>query len=256
MRTRIIRLVMVASLTLPLACRNRFTPPPEQSGRGGSGPAGAPTMSPMSGYDIYLNAFHLTKDQPSHAMEAHHYCKPVNDEFAQCVLFDGNTAEAHMVGIEYIISERLFETLPAQERASWHPHNYEILSGQLILPYASPADEKKALAGKMNSYGKTWHLWMTGLFGQPGDELPLGPATLEWSYNADGEAPRGLIEQRDRRFGISTDQKRMDRTDIAGLAHPQEGVDALAPAFPYRQSIPGVVDKYQPRVQERQPNWR
>ena len=42
---------------------------------------------------------------------------------AQCVLFDGNTAEARMMGIEYIASEKLYNTLPTEEKAYWHPHN-------------------------------------------------------------------------------------------------------------------------------------
>ncbi len=37
-------------------------------------------------------------------MEAHHYCRVVNDDLLQCVLFDGNTRDANLIGIEYIIS--------------------------------------------------------------------------------------------------------------------------------------------------------
>jgi hypothetical protein len=37
--------------------------------------------------------------------------------------FDGNTRNANLTGIEYIISERLFEQLPRDERPYWHPHN-------------------------------------------------------------------------------------------------------------------------------------
>lgn len=243
MSARAVRVVLLvaslAGLSSSTACRSHVEP---RDGRGGSGFPGA-GLSAMSGFDLALNAFHLAKDQPSHAMEAHHYCKQVFDELAQCVLFDRSTADAHLVGVEYIISERMFESLPAPERALWHPHNYEILSGQLVVPGLSDPDEKKLLAGKMNSYGKTWHLWSTGMFGMPGDVLPVGLPSLQWSYNADGEAPRAMVEERDRRLGISTAQKRMSRVDLVGQARPQEGVDALAPAFPYRQSIPGVVDE-------------
>jgi hypothetical protein len=34
-------------------------------------------------------------------MEAHQFCKQVNEDFAQCVLFDGNTSAANLNGIEY-----------------------------------------------------------------------------------------------------------------------------------------------------------
>ena len=107
-------------------------------------------------------------------MEAHHYCKQVNEDFAQCVLFDGNTSDANMNGVEYIISEAAFEKLPADEKKFWHPHNYEILSGQLVGPGLPQAAEKELMRMKMNSYGKTWHFWHTGAPGKPGDSMPLG----------------------------------------------------------------------------------
>ncbi len=57
-------------------------------------------------------------------------CRVVNDDLLQCLLFDGNTLAANLIGVEYIGSERLFGTLPEQEKPSWHPHNFEVLSGR------------------------------------------------------------------------------------------------------------------------------
>lgn len=48
-------------------------------------------------------------------MEAHHFFHQVNEDFAQCVLFDDNSKSANLNGIEYIISEKLFATLPEGE---------------------------------------------------------------------------------------------------------------------------------------------
>ncbi len=70
-------------------------------------------------------------------MEAHHYCHQVNQDFAQCTLFDGNGPNANRTGIDYFISEKLFETLPVAKRDYRHPHTAEIFSGQ--LPGRSPA---------------------------------------------------------------------------------------------------------------------
>jgi hypothetical protein len=56
---------------------------------------------------IYLNGFHVSKDDPKKQTEAHHYCNQANEDLAQCVLFDGNTADPRMMGLEYIISEKL-----------------------------------------------------------------------------------------------------------------------------------------------------
>ena len=35
--------------------------------------------------------------------------------------------EANLIGIEYIVSERVFDSLPEAEKPYWHPHNYEVL---------------------------------------------------------------------------------------------------------------------------------
>lgn len=200
-------------------------------------------MGPVKKLDMYLVGFHPMKEDRSHSMEAHHYCRQVNQDFAQCVLFDGNSESANMNGIEYIISEKLFETLPADERRYWHPHNYEILSGQLVMPGLPDVAEKEALKGKLNSYGKTWHLWHTGEDGKSGDKLPLGKPMLAWSYNADGEINPAMEKSLERRMGIDLQEKRRQRSDLTPLAKPQEGVDALESSFPNREPIPGVVDK-------------
>src|SRR3954470_13319507 len=108
--------------------------------------------SPVAKMDIYLDGFHPMKDHPDHQMEAHHYCHQMNEDFAQCALFDGSGPQANLNGIEYIISEKLFHTLPDAEKKYWHPHNGEILSGQLIAPGIPEAAEKALMRDKMNSY--------------------------------------------------------------------------------------------------------
>lgn len=200
--------------------------------------------SPVAGFDIYLVGFHPMKDHPEHQMEAHHYCHQMNEDFAQCVLFDSNTRKANMHGVEYIISETLFETLPAEEKTYWHPHNGEILSGQLMAPGIPKVAEKALMKTKMNSYGKTWHVWNTGHMGQPNEKLPMGPPMLAWSFSRDGEAQPGLVEERDRRMKLDTAATRKDRADLTNMARPQSGVDDLKGKFarPTRD-IPGVTNK-------------
>ena len=74
--------------------------------------------SPLGPMDIHLVGFHPMKDDPEHQMEAHHFCHQVNEDFAQCVLFDGDSKGANLNGIEYIISEKLFEGLPEEEKVT------------------------------------------------------------------------------------------------------------------------------------------
>lgn len=226
------------------------------TGSGASGPVGQPAGAPESArtsalataasalqrdaptanLDVYLVGFHPMRDDPAQQMEAHHFCRVVNEELMQCAIFDGNTRTANLVGLEFIIAERLFQGLPPAERRYWHPHNAEILSGQLVAPGIPAAAEHALMASKMNSYGKTWHVWDAAA-----DVLPLGPPHLAWSFNRDGEAQPGLVEARDRRMGIDTTARRRARDDLRPLAHPQEGVDALRGRFGRpTQPIPGV----------------
>jgi hypothetical protein len=199
--------------------------------------------APTHALDIYIVGFHPMKHEPSRQVEAHHFCKQVNEDFMQCALYDGNTAAANLTGIEYIISERLFDTLPRQERRYWHPHNGEILSGQLVAPGLPEIAELELMRSKMNSYGKTWHIW-DATQGAGGESLPLGEPMLAWSFSRAGELKPELLQERDRRMGIDSEERRMARQELVGLAHPQEGVDALAGRFAGPTSpIEGVVDR-------------
>jgi hypothetical protein len=248
-RSCMLGIVFVLAGIAATGCKGGDAPPQQQ-------PAGAPRtpgtgaletgaamlqdVTPVKNIAVYLVGFHPMKDNPSMQMEAHHYCNQVNEDFAQCVLFDGNTDKANMNGLEFIISEKLFESLPQEERKYWHPHNYEILSGQLVGPGLPDVAEKELMRRKMNSYGKTWHVWMDG------DKLPFGDPHLAWSFNRDGEARPGLAEQRDKEMGIDSGAKRRDRADLSSLARPQSGVDALKAAFPNAKGAPeGVRDKGQ-----------
>ena len=104
--------------------------------------------------------------------------------------------------------------------------------------------EKELMKSKMNSYGKTWHVWNTGMPGHAADQIPLGPARLAWSFNRDGEVNPQLLEQRDRKLKVDTAKMREERKDLQPLAKPQSGVDALEGKFARPTTpIPGVVDK-------------
>jgi hypothetical protein len=70
-------------------------------------------------------------------VRAHHYCSHVNEEVRQFVLYDGPGADAKLIGIEYIISRRLYEGLPPEEKPFWHSHVYEVTSGMLYCPNVS-----------------------------------------------------------------------------------------------------------------------
>lgn len=221
-------------------------PGADKSGRTSVLEAGARALqsaSPAAALDLHLTGLHPMRDDPGHQLVAHHFCHQVNEDFAQCALFDGDGADARLNGIEYIVSARLFESLPAAERRYWHPHNYEILSGQLQAPGLPAVAEMAFMRQKMNSYGKTWHVWHTGGVGSRADALPLGEPRLGWSFNRDGEASPPLLSDYFRRLQQSAEAARKERAELRDLARPQSGVDALKGRFGRpAQELPGVRD--------------
>src|SRR5690606_38249958 len=140
----------------------------------------------------------------------------------------GSTSDSNLVGVEYTISENLFSSLAGEGKRYGHPHNYEILSGQLVMAGAGAIAEEAALQTKRNSDGKTWHIGDTGHFGRPAaNALPVGEPMLAWSYNRDGEAPDKLLEERDERLKVDIWAKREDRASLAPDARPQMGEKEL-----------------------------
>ncbi|WP_436874292.1 OBAP family protein [Kosakonia sacchari] len=176
---------------------------------------------PIEAISTYLDGFHFYNGDRQGQMEAHHYVTVLNNDVMQAVIYDGNTANARLMGVEYIISERLFKTLPPEEKKLWHSHRYEVKSGSLIAPGLPAVAEKALMSNIVNTYGKTWHTWHT----ERDQTLPLGVPALMMGFTQDGQLDPALLADRDRRFGVSTPAIRQQRVDLP--AHPvAQGADA------------------------------
>ncbi len=165
---------------------------------------------PVDALNAYLDGFHFYNDRLKQQTEAHHYCAVLGEEMIQCVIYDGNTASAKLMGVEYIVSRRQFESLPEAEKPLWHSHVHEVKSGQLIAPGLPEAAEHALMKKLVSTYGKTWHTWHT----DQGKGLPLGMPQLMMGFTADGQADAAMVAARDARFGVSTDERRRNRADI------------------------------------------
>jgi len=195
---------------------------------GAEGQAGpqrlAENWMPVDKMYLYLCAFHVAKMNTSFQVEAHHYCSHQTEDLHQCVIYNGRGPDAKILGIEYIITDSAYGKLPAGEKKYWHPHAYEILSGQLIAPDL-PKQGDDAFPGFLKTWGKTWHVWP-----DPSTEMPVGEPLLMWSANGDGQLSDKLIESRDKQFGISTAEIR-GRRKAYGYAvpnmPPSKSVDEL-----------------------------
>ncbi|KAA8548329.1 hypothetical protein F0562_000013 [Nyssa sinensis] len=103
-------------------------------------------------------------------------------------------ADARLIGLEYIVSEELFLTLPDEEKRMWHSHEYEVKSGVLFMPGMPGPIQRQDLEKVCKTYGKVFHFWQV-----------------------DKDVEKG--------FGVSFDKERENRAYMTGPAH---GIHPLA----------------------------
>lgn len=184
---------------------------------------GQPTIaSPIAALNTYLDGFHFMSGDMNQQMEAHHYCSKLNEDLTQCVVYDGNGPQAKLMGVEYVVSRRIYETLPESERKLWHSHVYEVKSGGLVAPGVPRAAEYALMEDLIDTYGKTWHTWHTH---RADNAVPTGVPALMMGFTADGQLRQELASRRDQALGADSLEARRNRADIAS---PQiaSGADA------------------------------
>lgn len=134
-----------------------------------TGAAAIQSRPPVDAISTYLDGFHFYSGDKNGQMEAHHYVTVLNEDVMQAVIYDGNTKNARLMGVEYIISERLFKTLPPEEKKLWHSHQYEVKSGSLVAPGLPQVADKALMSKIVNTYGTP---------GTPG--IPTGIKPCQW----------------------------------------------------------------------------
>jgi hypothetical protein len=177
---------------------------------------------PLKKINAYLDGFHFYNGNIGAQMEAHHYVSQLNEDVYQAVIYDGNGEDAKLMGVEYIITERLFKTLDDEEKKLWHSHHHEVKSGTLIAPGLPDIAEYELMEKLVSTYGKTIHTWHTDQEFQ----LPIGSPMIMMGFTKDGQLDPKLLEERDRRFNVSSAEKKKQRADI-----PMPDVDPLANAW-------------------------
>jgi hypothetical protein len=193
---------------------NVETPGAEKNAKSKVLEAGADVLqdkSPLKKINMYLDGFHFYNGNIKGQMEAHHYVSKLNEDVHQAIIYDGNGEDAKIMGVEYIISERLFKPLPAEEKKLWHSHHYEVKSGELIAPGIPDVAEHELMEKLVSTYGKTIHTWHT----DQERTLPLGSPMIMMAFTKDGQMDKKALEDRDKRFKVSTAEKRKKREDIA-----------------------------------------
>lgn len=154
-------------------------------------------------------------------VEAHHYCGCANDEFRQCLIYDSPHPDARLIGLEYIISERLFMTLPDNEKHLWHSHEYEVKSGVLFMPVVPGPVARQDLDKICRTYGKVFHFWQV----DRGDPLPLGLPQVMMALTRDGQLYDELASSVEQKYNHNFVKERENRAYMKG---PEHGIHPLA----------------------------
>ncbi len=137
----------------------------------------APTPGkPVDGYDApqgHLNAVRHVFNDP--ALRVEHFCKPSDKIVLVCQLYDGASANATLVGVEYIIMQGQYDSLPDREKPYWHAHRVEFRPDRAdpMMPELSPEQARAEMAKLMPTWGKVVITW------NPEDGLPSFPPQVQ-----------------------------------------------------------------------------
>lgn len=155
------------------------------------------SANPSDQYKMHICAFHIAKDDPNVVIETQHYCTALTDGVFQCLLYETTHGKKpKLLGVEYVISDELYQKLTPQEKRLWHPHDFEVRQGLLALLDASKKEDEETMKVLVTTWGKTWHTWP-----DPTTELPLGYPRLMWSAIKEGDVPQEMIKKRDQHWG-------------------------------------------------------
>jgi len=205
--------LLVASIFIAASALGQTSENTKSAGPGASYP-------PIGDIHAHVCGIHFYNGDMSRQIIAEHYCAHRTDEVLQCVIYDSNKPGARLIGIEYIVSAKIFESLPAEEKKLWHSHNYEVKSGVLTAPGMPDGAEKDLMKVLIGTYGKTWHTWQV----DRDAKLPMGIPQLMMAFTGDGQAQAKILSERDSLYGSSA-AKKTARADIAE-AKVDPGADA------------------------------
>ncbi|XP_055826487.1 oil body-associated protein 2A-like [Solanum dulcamara] len=122
-----------------------------------------------------LTTFVMYNHNMSRQIETHYYVTRVNQDFLQCAVYDSDESTGRLIRVEYIESDRIFESLPQEEQKLWHSHGHEVCDK---LPIGPPS-------------------------------LMMSPQAVDL-----GIVKIGLVKKRDDKYNISTDAMKTVRADL------------------------------------------
>ncbi len=122
-----------------------------------------PPPNPLAGYTIHVSAPHIMNGEGVGPF--HHFCKAINDDIIQCILFESTEPNARMTEVEYMVSKKLARSVIPKHSHDmyWHDHAEEIATGRVAIHNPTDPKAKKELADYVaKTDGIIFHLWPEG----------------------------------------------------------------------------------------------
>jgi len=155
----------------------------------------------ISDFSISMSDIHFYAGNLKHQYIAIHYCAHINEDFVQCVLFNAEDKDQHIIGTEFVVTKKLFEALPEEEKPLWHSHVYEVKSGLLVMLNMSPDEEQKNYDWLIGTYGKVVDVW------NDGKKMPTGAPQLANALANDEQVDWDMADKQDKVLGLKTTHK-------------------------------------------------
>jgi hypothetical protein len=155
-------LVLVVSTASTLVFAQQAQNATQNASQGFGGPPSGP-----------LTAIRHVFDDPT--LRVWHFCKPNDKILMVCQLYDSNSPNATLIGVEYVITADAYKNLPDREKPNWHYHKIEFASNRADpkFPQLSEQQQNATLKKMAESYGKVIITW------NPNDKAPVFPPQVE-----------------------------------------------------------------------------
>jgi Protein of unknown function (DUF1264) len=139
-------------------------------------PAGIPSNvaknMPVTGYDTYNTAIKHVYNDPN--LKVGTFCKPGVRIVATCQIYDGSSPTARLIGIEYIITAKDYNTLPTNEKPNWYVVNKALgTTVQARFPGLNTQQINAIVQHLAGNYGKMILTW------NPLDNVPASEPRTE-----------------------------------------------------------------------------
>jgi len=173
--------------------------------------------APVRGINCHTDSILFFSGEPKRQMEVHSLCNFMNDDVAQCLLYDSDRSNARLIGVEYLVSERIFKALPEDEQKLWSSKQYEVKNGIEVAPRLPQTAENQLMQDLVNMYGKNFCTWQVDRH-----YLPLGTPKMLFNLIDDGPSPDPvLLERRAKKLNADPRKLSEERSDIvAHEVHP------------------------------------